>query len=283
MVQVEYEIRLFADDCACYREIKDKEDTLKLQRDIDRLGNWARKWGMRFQPVKCNMMQLTRKHSNKIQASYTLEGAVLENVDSIKYLGVTITNDLRWNMHISNICTTVNRTLGFLRRTLFSCPQNVKEAAYKSMVRPILEYGSSVWDPHPDKLQEELEKVQNRAARLVTRNYVYEAGSMTGILGQLKWESLKKRRKDNRLILLYKGLKGKARIPTDDLIPKTRRGRNQHSLAFQIPSASKDVYMYNFFPRTIRDWNDLPESLISYSELSDDNVSKFTSLVRARN
>ena len=49
---------------------------------------------------------------------------------------------------------------------------------------------------------------------------------MTGILGQLKWESLKKRRNDNRLILLYKGLKGKARIPTDDLIPKTRRGRN---------------------------------------------------------
>ena len=64
----------------------------------------------------------------------------------------------------------------------------------------------------------------------------------------LKWESLKKRRKDNRLILLYKGLKGKARIPTDDLIPKTRRGRNQHSLAFQIPSASKDVYQYSFFP-----------------------------------
>ena len=125
-------------------------------------------------------------------------------------------------------------------------------------------------------------KVQNCAARFVTRNYDNETGSMTGILGQLKWESLKKRRKDNRLILLYKGLKGKAKIPTDDLIPKTRRGRNQHSLAFQIPSASKDVYMYSFFPQTIRDWNDLPESLISSSELSDDSVSKFTSLVRAR-
>ena len=58
---------------------------------------------------------------------------------------------------------------------------------------------------------------------------------MTGILGQLKWESLKKRRKDNRLILLYKGLKGKASVPTDDLIPKTRRCRNQHSMAFQTP------------------------------------------------
>ena len=55
----------------------------------------------------------------------------------------------------------------------------------------------------------------------MTRNYVYETGSMTGILGQLKWESLKKRKKDNRLVLLYKCLKGKARIPTDDLIPKT--------------------------------------------------------------
>ena len=79
---------------------------------------------MRFQPVKCNMMQLTRKHLNKIQASYTLEGAVLENVDNIEYLGVTITNDLKWNTHISNICTKAYRTLGFLRRTLFSCPQS---------------------------------------------------------------------------------------------------------------------------------------------------------------
>ena len=86
---------------------------------------------MRFQPVKCNMMQLTRKHLNKIQASYTLEGAVLEIMDIIKHLGVTITNDLKCNTHIINICTKANRTLGFLRRTLYSCPQNVKEAAYK--------------------------------------------------------------------------------------------------------------------------------------------------------
>ena len=62
---IESEIRLFADDCVCYREIKDEKDTMKLQRDIDRLGSWARKWGMRFQPVKCNMMQLTRKRIKK--------------------------------------------------------------------------------------------------------------------------------------------------------------------------------------------------------------------------
>ena len=251
------EIRLFADDCVCYREIKDIEDTLKLQKDIDRLGIWARKWGMRFQPVKCNMMQLTKKH-NKIQASYTLEGTVLENVDSIKYLGVTITSDLKLNSHIRNVCSKANRTLGFLRQNLFSCPQDVKEAAYKSMVRPILEYGSTVWDPHCNGLNDELENVQKRAARFVTRNYSYETGSMTGILEELKWETLQKRRKDNRLILLYKGLKGGARIPTDDLIPKNRRCRNQHSLVFQIPTASKDAYKKSFFPQTIRPINRAP-------------------------
>ena len=93
---------------------------------------------------------------------------------------------------------------------------------------------------------------------VLTGNYNYETGSMTGILGQLKWESLKKRRKDNRLILLYKGLKGKASVPTDDLIPKTRRCRNQHSMAFQTPIANTDVYKGSFFPQTIRDWNAPP-------------------------
>ena len=132
---------------------------------------------------------------------------------SIKYLGVTITSDLRWNIHVSNVCTKANRTLGFLRRNLYSCPpapQEVKEAAYKGLVRSVLDYCSSVWDPPGVVLQEELESVQKRAARFGTGNYNYETRSMTGILGQLKWESLKKR-KDNRLILLYKGLKGKVK------------------------------------------------------------------------
>ena len=134
--------KTFADDSVCYREIKDKEDTVKLQSDIDRLGSWARKWGMRFQPVKCNMIQLTRKRIKKINASYTSEGTDLENVESIKYLGLTITSDLRWNTHVSNVCTKANRTLGFLRRNLYSGPQEVKEAAYKRLVRPVLDYGS---------------------------------------------------------------------------------------------------------------------------------------------
>ena len=131
-------------------------------------------------------------------------------------------------------------------------------------------------------LQKELESLQKRAARFVTGNYSCEAWSMAGILGQLKRESLKKRRKDTRLILLYKRLKGKASIPKDDLIPKTKRGRNQHSMAFQTPIANTDVYKGSFFFQTIRDWNALPDSLISSAEEAEYSVAKFTSLVRAR-
>ena len=138
---------------------------------------------MRLQPVKSNIMQITSKRIKMINASYSLEGTVLENVEKIKYLGVTITNDLKWNTHVSNICTKANRTPGFLRRNLSACPRDVKESAYKGLVRPILEYGSSVWDPQSILLQDELEKVQKRAARFVTGNYVnYETGSITGIL-----------------------------------------------------------------------------------------------------
>ena len=130
------------------------------------------------------MMQLTNKRSSKTQANYILEGTVFENVESIKYLGVTITNYSKWNAHISNVCTKAHRTFGFLRRNLYSCPPDLKEAAYKGLVRPVLVYRSSVRDPHTHGLQEELEKVQNRAARFVTGNHVFETVSMTCILGQ---------------------------------------------------------------------------------------------------
>ena len=115
MVGIEFEILLFADDCVCYLQNDSIEDTSKIQKDIDQLGKWARKWGMRFQPVKCNIMQLTRKQIKKSNAVYSLEGTVLENVDNIKYLGVTISKDLKWNTHISNVCTKSKQNSCFLK------------------------------------------------------------------------------------------------------------------------------------------------------------------------
>ena len=71
----------------------------------------------------------------------------------------------------------------------------------------------------------------------MTRNYVFETGSMNGILGISNGERIKRR------ILLYKGVKGKARISTDDFnIPKITRCTNQDSIAFQISSVNTNAY-----------------------------------------
>ena len=157
------------------------------------------------------------------------------------------------NTHVSNVCTKAARTLGFLRRNLSSCPKDVKEMSHKGLVRPILEYASHLWDPHGIVVQDELEKVQNRAARLVTGNYNFETGHLTSILEQLGWESLHKRRKGSKLILLFKGLKGRAGIPCDDFQPPDRCSRNQDPMAFQVPYARTDIYKYSSFQDTIRD------------------------------
>ena len=102
---------------------------------------------------------------------------------------------------------------------------------------------------------------------------------MTGILEHLKWDSLKKRIRDSRLILLYKGLKGKASIPTDDLISLVRHWRNNYSMnmSYHVPIANNNIYKCSFFPQTIWNWNALPDSLISSAEGAEDGVAKFKS------
>ena len=82
--------------------------------------------------------------------------------------------------------------------------------------------------------------------------------------------------------MLYKGLKGTASIPTNDLIPPIRHVRNRHSLAFQTPFANTDIDKSSFFPQIIWDWNSLTDSLLSIAEDAEDSVAKFTSPARAR-
>ena len=124
--------------------------------------------------------------------------------------------------------------------------------------------------------------VQKRAARFVTGNYNYETGSMTGILGQLKWKSLKKRRKDNRLNCYIKVLKVKPVYQQMTLFPKLGVVEISTLWHFRLPLPIQMFIKVVFFPQTIRDWNALPDSLISSAEDAEDCVFKFIFLVRAR-
>ena len=78
-------------------------------------------------------------------------------------LGIAISNYLKWNTIVSNISTNANRTVGFLRRNLAACPQDIKEPKYKRLVRLFLDCGSLVWDPQSIVLQDELRKLRERA------------------------------------------------------------------------------------------------------------------------
>ena len=82
--------------------------------------------------------------------------------------------------------------------------------------------------------------------------------------------------------MLYKGLKGVASIPTNDLAPPIMHPRSHHSLTFQASLTGTDIYKSSFFPQTIRDWNSLIDSLISAFECAGDSVATFTFFVRAR-
>ena len=144
------EIRLFADDCVCYRPIANDQDCDQLQKDIDHQTSWAKKWYVRFEPSKCKIMRITRKTTHKITYQYTMEHSSLESVQHTKYLGVTISDDLRWNRHIADITGRANKLLGLLRRNLSTCDRRVKEAAYLGLARPLLEYASQAWDPYTD-------------------------------------------------------------------------------------------------------------------------------------
>ena len=101
---------------------------------------------------------MTRLHpSRHIQFNYTLHQQTLEQVQSAKYLGLTITDDLH-RQHISEITCMATKTLAL-------APRHTKEVAYKTLVRPQLEYAAPSWHPYNETQTAKVEKVQRTAAR----------------------------------------------------------------------------------------------------------------------
>ena len=88
-----------------------------------------------------------------------------------KLFGVTFSEDLQWKTHIDNITAKAPRKVGFLRRNLYNCTKEVREATYCTLVHPTLKYVSAVWDPFRTTDINRLEQVQRKASRFVHRNY----------------------------------------------------------------------------------------------------------------
>ena len=258
---VDSKVRLFADDCVIYREINNPQDSSKLQEDLSNLGHWEKEWQMSFHPDKCEVLHVSKK-KKAVQQDYILHGKTLGKTNNPKYLGVTMTNTMQWNTHINTTAKKANQTLGFIKRNLKCCPKKTKETAYKMLVRPKLEYCSSVWDPYQQTQTQKLEKVQRRAARFVQNNYSREA-SVTNMMTDLKWQPLQHRRTADRLIILYKITHYLVAIPSlPYLQPSHGRTRQHHPYMYTHYAPSTDIFKFSFFPRTIIQWNCLPASVV---------------------
>ena len=129
----------------------------------------------------------------QIQFDYSLHQQRLEQVHSAKYLGITISDNFDWGQHISEISAKSTRTVCFLRRNLAFATMYTKEVAYKSLIRPQLEYAAPIWHPYHDTQSWQVERVKRTVAMWTCRGW-RNTSSVGDMLDELEWPSLETRR-----------------------------------------------------------------------------------------
>ena len=125
----------------------------------------------------------------------------LQSVDSMKYLGITITSDLNWSTHIKNQCSKAKKLVGLLyRRYYHYSNSDTLIKLYLTLVRPHLKYACQVWDPYLAKNRSALESVQKFALRMCMKQW---DSSYNDLLDVLNLPTLEARRRNLRLSTLY--------------------------------------------------------------------------------
>ncbi len=276
-------VRLFADDCVMYREIIHNFDAQQLQQDLNTLSTWQDNWKLRFNPDKCHVLKITRSRRPKVH-QYKLGNTILSETTSHTYLGVEISNDLKWHNHIKNITAKSGRVLGFIKRNLKVCPNDLRAKAFKrnlkvcpndlrakafqTLVRPHLEYCATVWDPYVNDLIMKIENIQRRGARFVFSDY-RRTSSVSTMLQKLDWRPLEQRRKVTRLSMLNKIINYQVAILANEFLnPASTRRSSQlnHNKTINRLAGRSDFYNNSYFPLTIEEWNNLPEHIVNITD-----------------
>jgi len=163
-------LMLYADDIVLYKPITSSSDVSTLQSDINKVVEWIRNAGLCLNASKSKVVVFSRKRVRP-DVVVTVDSTVIPNADSICFLGVTVSSDLKWNTHITNTCAKARQQLGIIHRTFNQANPPTLLHLYRCLVLPTLDYCSSVWDPQTSLLINKLESVQRLAARIITKRW----------------------------------------------------------------------------------------------------------------
>ena len=189
-----------------------------------------------------------------------LNGTLIERVMTYKCLGVHLDGKLTWETHVSEISGKISKTLAALRRLKSILPQRVLITIYKSLILPNLDYCSTVWGNIGKGLATNLQKLQNRAARIIT-GADYSVRS-TQILQNLNWLSLEERRSQQFKKLMFKTMNKEVPeylhekfVLTNTVHSHNIRGVNDN---VSIPRPQTEALKKGFVYRGACLWNSLP-------------------------
>ena len=142
-------------------------------------------------------------------------------------------------------------------------PRQIKTECYKTLLHPILEYASTVWDTHS---KSDADKLQRRYARFVCNDYSRES-SVTAMLHTLDWDTLAERRGKSRTTMMLRMRRGLVDIPIEDHLTHLNTRTRGNGDKFRVPYTRTRSARHSFFPDVSRIWNNLPDVAISSDSL----------------
>ncbi len=261
-------IKIYADDTKIYSPIDSEADCLNLQQNIDNLLEWSHQWQLIFHPEKCHILHLGKKQD--LEHRYSMEGVPLDTTEVEKDLGVHVDSELNFRTHCLKIAATANKLVGICHRSFTYMDCGVFLYLFKGIIRPRLEYASSVWSPRYARDIDTIEAVQRRATKLVPGLYDL---SYEERLRKLDLPTLVFRRLRGDVIQVYKYLHGEYKVDCKDMLPLKHSTRTRgHSLCLEKQrhekGAAGSVRSHFFSQRVVNEWNQLPEDVVSAQTLN---------------
>lgn len=263
--KLEAKPRLYADDSNLTYSAKNiKEVQTMINEDLKEVHTWlkANKLTLNISKTKY-MLMATRQKLSSIPSEPTImvNSEKILRVDKYKCLGVTLDETLSWDKHIEEIFKKVSKGLGALKRIRPYVPQSTLVTVYNTLILPYFDYCSTVWGCIGKCLGDRLQKLQNRAARIITRS-TYEDRS-TDILQKLGWNTLEQRREKQLATTVYKVINNHTPLYLQTCFTKTStiHRHNLRNSGLSIPQPKTEAMKKSFCYRGAVLWNNIPKSI----------------------